>query len=288
MLGKHFLGLYEKALPPSMSWEERLRTAAELGFDFVEISVDETDERLARLDWTAGECADVRRAMTATGVPIPTMCLSGHRRFPFGSADPAVRARARDIMEKAVILSRELGIRIVQLAGYDVYYEPSTEDSLRRFEEGLAYACELAERYQVMLSMEIMDTPLMSSITRYKKYKDKLPTPWFTVYPDLGNLTAWGNDVPSELALGGREIVAVHLKETRAVTPSFPGQFKCVPFGQGCVDFAADFGILERMDYTGSYMMEMWYSPEQDWRVEILRSRQYIEAQFAAGTGVRA
>ena len=41
-----------------------------------------------------------------------------------------------------------------------------------------------------MLSMEIMDTPLMSSITRYKAFKADLPTPRFTVYPDPGNLTA--------------------------------------------------------------------------------------------------
>ncbi|MDI5424749.1 xylulose 5-phosphate 3-epimerase, partial [Salmonella enterica subsp. enterica serovar Kentucky] len=31
---------------------ERLRLAKTLGFDFVEMSVDETDTRLARLDWS--------------------------------------------------------------------------------------------------------------------------------------------------------------------------------------------------------------------------------------------
>lgn len=46
--------------------------------------------------------------------------------------------------------------------------------------------------------------PLMSSITRYKALKADLPTPRFTVYPDLGNLTAWGSDVASELTLGAR------------------------------------------------------------------------------------
>lgn len=284
MLGNHLLGLYEKALPPSMSWEERLTAASELGFDFVEISVDETDERLARLDWGEEEFASLRRAMAKTGMMIPSMCLSGHRRFPFGSCDPAVRVRARDIMEKAVQFARRTGIRNIQLAGYDVYYEPSTPESLRLFREGLAYACELAEKYQVMLSMEIMDTPLMSSITRYRAYKEQLPTPWFNVYPDLGNLTAWGNDVPAELALGGKEIVAVHVKETLAVTPDFPGKFKCVPFGTGCVDFAGDFGILEKQGFVGPYMVEMWYAPEQDWRAEIIRAREFIEAAYAKGT----
>lgn len=281
MLGKHLLGLYEKALPPEMSWRERLASAKELGFDYVEISIDEKDERLARLNWTESERSELRRAMAETGVSIPSMCLSGHRRFPYGSADPAVRARAGEIMEKAVILARDLGIRVIQLAGYDVYYEPSTPESLRLFEEGLRSACALAEKYQVMLAMEIMDTPLMSSITRYKTWKQKLPSPWFTVYPDVGNLSAWGNDVPAELALGGNEIVAVHLKDTLAVTPDFPGKFKCVPFGEGCVDFSLCLRTLERQGYAGPYMMEMWYDADKDWRREITEARLFMEKRFA-------
>lgn len=44
MLSKQIpLGIYEKALPAGECWLERLRLAKTLGFDFVEMSVDETD-----------------------------------------------------------------------------------------------------------------------------------------------------------------------------------------------------------------------------------------------------
>src|SRR5699024_12544582 len=46
-------------------------------------------------------------AMIQTGVAIPSMCLSAHRRFPFGSRDDAVRQRAREIMSKAIRRSEE-------------------------------------------------------------------------------------------------------------------------------------------------------------------------------------
>ena len=36
----NLLGLYEKALPKEMDWFTKLRTAKELGFDFLEISID--------------------------------------------------------------------------------------------------------------------------------------------------------------------------------------------------------------------------------------------------------
>ncbi|SUH01243.1 L-xylulose 5-phosphate 3-epimerase [Salmonella enterica subsp. enterica] len=92
----HPLGIYEKALAKDLSWPERLVLAKSCGFDFVEMSVDETDERLSRLEWTPAQRASLVNAMLESGVAIPSMCLSAHRRFPFGSHDEAVRQRARE------------------------------------------------------------------------------------------------------------------------------------------------------------------------------------------------
>lgn len=280
MLGNHLLGLYEKALPADWSWMERLSVAKRLGFDFVEISIDETDERLARLQWDQAQRRELHRALEETGMYFQSMCLSGHRRFPYGSADPAVREKAHWLMEQAILFAREFGIHVIQLAGYDVYYEPSTPESRTRFVEGLQEACRLAETYQVMLAMEIMDTPLMSTITRYMEYKKLLPSPWFTVYPDIGNLTAWGSDVRSELLLGNHQIVGVHLKDTLAVTESFPGKFKCVPFGSGCVDFPFALRQLETQGYRGPYMIEMWHQEGQDAEKEVAEALAFIQDQY--------
>ncbi|SUX70957.1 putative L-xylulose 5-phosphate 3-epimerase [Citrobacter amalonaticus] len=96
----HPLGIYEKALPGNTSWVEKLALAKSCGFDFVEMSVDESEERLARLDWSLAERMEIISAIQKTGVRIPTMCLSAHRRFPFGSHDSQTRQQARAIMQK--------------------------------------------------------------------------------------------------------------------------------------------------------------------------------------------
>ena len=114
------LGLYEKAMPASLSYAEKLLTAKECGFDFVELSVDETDEKLARLDYTHNDRQELVRTMFDTGLFFRSICLSGHRKYPLGSADAKTRERGMDIMKKAVDLAGDLGIRIIQLAGYDV------------------------------------------------------------------------------------------------------------------------------------------------------------------------
>jgi hexulose-6-phosphate isomerase len=277
------LGIYEKALPKGRSWLTRLSLAQALGFDFVEMSIDETDERLARLDWSAAERASLRAAVAETGVTVPTICLSGHRRFPFGSRDATIRSRAREIMRKAIDLSVSIGVRTIQLAGYDVYYEPSDEGTRQRFVEGLRWAVDEAARSQVMLAVEIMDTPLINSITAWMEYAKNIESPFFCVYPDVGNLSAWNNDVAAELRKGASMIVAIHLKDTLRVTQDFPGQFRDVPFGTGCVDFVACFRVLAELRYRGPFLIEMWTEKSAEPIVEVAQARRWLLEQMRRG-----
>ena len=277
------LGIYEKALPKGLSWMARLSLARALGFEFVEMSIDESDERLARLDWSATERASLCAAVAETGVTVPSMCLSGHRRFPFGSRDPAIRSRAREIMLKAIELSVGIGLRTIQLAGYDVYYETSDQGTRQRFVEGLRWAVDEAARSQVMLAVEIMDTPLVSSISAWQEYDRIIQSPFFCVYPDLGNLSAWSDDAPGELRKGAAKIVAIHLKDTLKVTPDFPGQFRDVPFGTGCVDFVACFRTLAELRYRGPFLIEMWTEKAAEPVVEIAQARRWLLERMRLG-----
>jgi L-ribulose-5-phosphate 3-epimerase len=277
------LGIYEKALPKGLTWMERLSLAKALGFDFVEMSIDESDERLIRLDWSASERASLSAAVAETGVTVPSMCLSGHRRFPFGSRDPAIRARAREIMLKAVDLSVAVGVRVIQLAGYDVYYETSDEGTRERFIEGLRFSVDEAARAQVMLAVEIMDTPFINSISAWREYDRIIASPFFCVYPDLGNLSAWNEDVPAELRKGAAKIVAVHLKDTLKVTADFAGKFRDVPFGTGCVDFVTCFRTLAEIRYRGPFVIEMWTEKAAEPVVEIAEARRWLMEQMRLG-----
>ncbi|MGL6167240.1 MAG: L-ribulose-5-phosphate 3-epimerase, partial [Fusobacteriaceae bacterium] len=250
-LNKFPLGIYEKALPKNISWRERLEHAKELGFDFVEISIDETDERLARLDWSLEKREEFVKAILQTGVRVPSMCFSGHRRFPLGSENEDVRNKSLELMKKAIQLAVDLGIRNIQMAGYDVYYEEGNERTRQLYIDGMKQSLKWAEQANVTLSIEIMDHPFMNSITKYLEFHKELNSPFLTVYPDVGNLSAWGNNVRDEFLKGKNKISAVHLKDTLAVTENFPGKFKEVPFGEGCVDFIDFFKLLKEIDYNG-------------------------------------
>lgn len=273
---KRPIGIYEKATPKNITWLERLNFAKKLGFDFVEMSIDEQDFRLARLDWSKEERLDIVKAIYETGIQIPSICFSGHRRFPLGSNDPEIESKSLELMEKCIELASDLGVRTIQLAGYDVYYEEKSPETRARFIKNLKKSLAMAAKKQVTLAIEIMDDPFINSIEKHLAIAKLVDSPWLMVYPDLGNLSAWHNDIQSEFILGKNHVSAIHLKDTYPVTHESKGQFRDVPFGEGCVDFDKCFEILKSIDYNGPFLIEMWSENSDNPEKEIEVAKQYL------------
>ena len=96
---------------------------------------------------------------TAAPASVDTMCLSAHRKYALGSADPDLRRRALDIMRRAIDFAAEFGIRIVQVAGYDVHYEESTERTRALYLESILQSAQWARQSCVMLALENVECP---------------------------------------------------------------------------------------------------------------------------------
>ena len=202
------------------------------------------------------------------------MCLSGHRKWALGSASPEIRERGLEIMRKAVKFCADTGIRTIQLAGYYVYYEPHVPESMERYRDGLAQGLEWASQAGVMLALENVDGNDVDSITKAMIFVDGFNSPWFQVYPDVGNLAEHGLDVCGELERGRGHLVGIHVKDTR------PGEPRRVPFGQGIVPFVDAFRKLAEMRYAGPVMLEMWNDDSPDSLRIIRDARAWILARM--------
>lgn len=268
-MARYALGLYEKAMPGTMTIGDKLECAKECGYDYVELSVDETDEKLARLDWTKEERLALVKEMYRVGLPLRSMCLSGHRKYPFGAKDPEVRKRGMEIMEKAIDLADDLGIRTIQLAGYDAYYEKDQwEGSRQAFLENLTKATEMAAAKGISMGFETMETPFMNTVWKSMFYVNHIDNPWLGVYPDCGNLTnaavADGSSVTDDLYSGRGHVIAMHLKATK------PGLFRDMVFDDPTshVDFEADIARAWSLGVR-RYVTEMWYLGSEKWKDDI-------------------
>ena len=272
---EYSLGLYEKAIPVGKSFPEMFSIAKECGFDRLEISIDETVWRLERLEWDESKQRELGMLSRSMDAPLLTMCLSGHRKYPFGSHDSETRARSLDIMEKAVRFADNAGIAVIQLAGYDVYYEEGDEETRKWFAENLRKAVHMASKAGVVLAFETMETPFMDTVQKSMKYVNEIGSPWLGVYPDIGNLknaaVLYGTDVVEDMMIGTGHIFAVHLKETK------PGLYRDMNFGQSdghteyerCLEASLGMGV--RM-FTG----EFWYQNGQDHISVITDSARFL------------
>lgn len=272
------LGIYEKALPLDIDWYERLDLAGKSGFDFVELSCDESNDRQARLDWPAQQRKSLSDAIAKSGTPLLSMCLSGHRKLALGSADAGIRRQGLLLLEKAIDFCVDLGIRIIQIAGYYDYYGDIDKGTELRYTEGLSRGIGWASQAGVMLGVETMEGEhVVDSIRRAMRLVESLDSPWFQVYPDIGNLAAHGYDLRHELACGTGHLVGVHVKDSR------PGEPRRVRFGEGVVPFVDAFQELAAMNFTGPVLIEMWNDNRPDSMRLIKEARQWVLDKMADG-----
>lgn len=273
MKKQYTLGLYEKAMPSFLSWKEKLETAKKYNYDFVEISIDETDEKLNRLNLSKEERKQLVETMYQVGVPIRTMCLSAHRKYPFGSQDKELEKKSMEIMEKAIELADDLGIRIIQLAGYDVYYEKSTEQTKIQFEQNLKKAVKIATKKGILLGFETMETEFMNTVEKAMTYVNKINSPYLGVYPDVGNITnaayKYHTNVFEDIKKGKGHIVSAHLKET------VPGKFREIPYTTGHVDFENTVQMLWELGVR-RFVTEFWYTGSEHWQEDISFTSNYF------------
>ena len=249
------IGLYEKALPLSMSMAEKLQTTMACGYDFFEISIDESDDFLAKLDWPSRQRRELLAQSQDLDLPLFSICLSGQRKFPMGSSSKTVGQKSRDMLAKAIDLACDLGAHLVQVIGYWVFYEPITASSEDIFLENLMWGTQRAARQGIMLGIENVDShEQVNSISKAMQYVRQINSPWFQIYGDFANLAAFGFDVPGELKAGQGHFVSIHVKD------SAPEVVRGVPLGKGVVNFIEAFNTLAGIHYSGPFLMEMWHN----------------------------
>ena len=270
------VGIYEKALPIDLSWAERLNVAHQAGYDFLEISIDETEHRMQRLEEGTKERQALCQAVGEGLLPIRSLSLSSHRSFPLGSADERIRRKGVEILKKAFDLSIVLGLRYILISGADVYYEESTPASRAYFLDGLELAFERASAAGIMLALENWDIGI-DSLTKAMNYVKHFNSPWFQLYADIGNLAYAGHDVMRELDVGKGHIAALHVKDT------LPGQLRYVPLGEGMVPFEEAFSKLAQIGFQAPIVIELW-TEENPTSIEIVTAaRQWLKDMLQSG-----
>ena len=270
--GNYRLGVYEKALPVELDWFDRLVEAKKAGYDYIEMSIDETDERMSRLDWSDEEIFELKKKQKEAGISIESICFSAQRKYPLGSQK--WEKEAKELLRKGIHFARKMGISIIQTQGYDCYYEEKSDESTReRFFKNLEEGTMYAASYGVILAMETMETDFMNTIEKVMRSVNKIDSPYLKVYPDIGNISNATKDVIGDIKKGRGHIAAAHLKET------VPGKFREIPYGTGQVNFPI---IIAQLYSQGvrRYVAEFWHCREKNWKEILKNNHKFLTEQF--------
>lgn len=272
----YLLGMYEKAVPKNLSWKEKLLACKQAGFDWLEISIDETDEKINRLYMSKQDKEEIIQAIKETGTPILTMCFSAQRKYSLGSLEKEKHDKAMDMMQKAVDFASDIGIRIIQLAGYDCYYEESNEQSKAEFIKNLKLATEMAAKKGILLGFEtMMDRDFIDTVEKGVQYSTLIGSPYLGVYPDIGNLAGAKHDfnyqtsVEDDLRKGKGHIFACHLKETKPKTD------RNVPWGTGLTNYEEDIKILKELGIR-MFNGEFWCTDENNYKEDLKKANDFL------------
>ena len=263
---KYEIGLYEKAMRNTLTWKEKLQCAKECGYDYLEISIDATEEKINRIYMDTEEKREIMEAIFDTGIPIGSMSVSALTKYALGDPDQAERDRGMEIAEKSIQLSSALGVRTVMIPGYDIYYGESTIETKRYFLENIRKIAEIAEREGILVGFETMENNFMNTTGKAVQYVNMVDSAYLKIYPDAGNITnaavANRHDVCEDLSLGKGKLIALHLKETK------PDVYREVPFLTGHVEFERIINTAWKLGVR-RYVTELWDVGQPQWKEDI-------------------
>jgi L-ribulose-5-phosphate 3-epimerase len=232
-------GLGFGMLPGGLSVEERLKLAAEVGFQGVEIGTVREPQTLKQMISAAEK----------TGVRIHSIMNSDHWGSPLSSADLDVVAKGVDCMKVSLQNARDCGADAVLLVPAVV--DPSTmyRDAYERSQREIRKLLPLAEKLKVVIAVENVWNKFLLSPLEFVRYVDAFESPRVRAYFDVGNIVLYGYPQDWIRTLGKR-IVRVHLKDFKSETKEF------VPLREGSINWPEVRKALADAGYSGFLTIE--------------------------------
>lgn len=197
-----------------------------------------------------------------------------------GSADPGTVRRSLILMEKCIHLCQELGVRVLQVAGFDVFYEPSSPDTYRRYIDNLAQMTQVAASCGVTLAIEPVEKGVLS-VEMALEIIHEIHSPFLQVYPDIANMASLGIDYFPQIEAGMDHIVQIHIRD------ALPNYYYGVEMGTGIIDFPETFRLFNRLGVSCPLTLEMWNLENPEYMSILSNAMTFLRAAIKKAGQVR-
>ena len=257
------------------NFEEKIRHAKSLGFDFGQLVVWDmdfyTEENLQDLKKLLSEL-DFTVTDLWCGWSEPVVWKHPDKYTTLGLVPKEYRAKRLEELRCGAKFAYDLGVKnIITHTGY-IPDDPSAEAHVGVVESLKILCSELKERGQTFSFETGEELPITLAIMINEIGLDNVGVNF-----DPANLLSSGRANPCDaMELLGCRVTGFHAKD--AIPPKF-GDFggKQMPIGEGKVDFECLFRQLKDFGYKGDVVIEHEMYTRDDRDGDILRSKEYLE-----------
>lgn len=227
-------------LPKEMSYLDRFRLAAGVGFKLMEVRTVDDDS----------EARQISAAALKAGLRIHSVMNMAHWSNPLSSPDPQQVAASVAGMKRSLHQAKLYGADAVLLVPAVVRHDTTYEQAWERSQKQIRGLLPLAEKLGVTIAIEEVWNKFLLTTRDFNQYIDEFGSPRVQAYFDIGNIVHYG--VPQHwIRQLGKRIVKVHLKDYVRRTRQF------VNLGEGDVDWPEVRQAFRDIGYTGAATVEL-------------------------------
>ncbi|HEY0982868.1 sugar phosphate isomerase/epimerase family protein [Schlesneria sp.] len=218
---------------------EKFKMAKAAGFEGIDVDQDQPVE-------------EVKKAMHESGLIVHGMVDYVHWGQPLSSADPAVRAKGVEVLQKCLRETKIYGGDTVLLVPAVVNKEVSYEDAYHRSQAEIKKCLPLATELGVKILFENVWNNFLLSPVEMARYIDEFQSPMVGSYFDVGNIVNIGWPEHWIATLGPR-IGKLDIKEfsRKLADTKGKGAGFGVEIGEGDCDWPAVLAALKKIKYSG-------------------------------------
>lgn len=231
--------------PSDFTVSRIMEVSSEIGFDGVELNLDEDN-----LELTRKERKEIAEKAGSFGLDLPSLCSGLFWKYNLASPDEDVRKRGIDIIEKGCEFAADLGASVFLVVPAVAVPEVSYSRMWELSKRSILEAVPVAEERGILLGIENVWNRFLYSPLEFRSFVEEINHPNVKVYFDVGNfqLLAFPQQWIRYLS---DLIVCVHVKDFQRSTL----QFK--PLLQGDIPWLEVMRALRDIGYDGFLNVEV-------------------------------
>lgn len=231
--------------PRSFSIDKQLETAKEIGYDGVELNLEEQSLKFKR-----SEREFIAEKAESLGLELPSLCSGLLWKNNLASPDGNIRRKGIDIIRRGCEFAADIGAKVLLVVPAVAVPEVSYQKTWELSKKAILEAAPTAEERGVYVGVENVWNRFLYSSLEFRRFIEEIDHPHVKAYFDVGNVQFLG--FPHQWIQHLAELIAcVHVKDFHRATVKFK------PLLQGDVEWALVMKALRSIGYDGFLNVEV-------------------------------